>query len=54
MYTIDEAGKLIEGISAKLIRQWCRDNEILCIKSGTKYLLSAKALYEKCGLDFHA
>jgi excisionase family DNA binding protein len=54
MYTIEQAGKLIDGISSKLIRKWCQNNEIAHVKSGSKYLLTAKALYEKCGLDYPA
>lgn len=44
--TINEAAKVIEGITAYRIRQMCISGQLRCFKAGNKYLIAEKDLIE--------
>lgn len=44
--TINEASKVIEGITAYRIRQLCISGELKHFKAGNKYLIAEKDLIE--------
>lgn len=44
--TINEAAKLIDGISAYRIRQMCISGQLHCFKAGNKYLIAENDLVE--------
>jgi bifunctional N-acetylglucosamine-1-phosphate-uridyltransferase/glucosamine-1-phosphate-acetyltransferase GlmU-like protein len=54
LYTVPQAGKLIVGVSAQQIRKWVKKKEIVFIMCGNRPMITAKALYEKVGLDLPA
>lgn len=44
--TINEAAKVIEGITAYRIRQMCISGQLRCFKAGNKYLIAENDLIE--------
>lgn len=46
VFTINEASKLIEGVSAYRIRQMCKNGQLRHFKAGNKYLISESDLTE--------
>lgn len=46
MLTLDEAAKLIPGMTRNCIRRLCLSEELPCIKSGKKFLICEKVLID--------
>jgi excisionase family DNA binding protein len=45
MLTINEAAKLVQGLTAFRIRKMCISGELPCIKAGKKYLINQEVLF---------
>jgi len=46
LITIEEAAKLIEGLTEYRIRQFCLSGRLPCFKAGKKYLINESMFYQ--------
>ena len=46
MLTINEAARLVDGLSAYRIRQMCIEGVLPCVKAGKKYLINQEVFFE--------